>query len=82
MAKPEVKGVRSFATQENPEPRWEVIVDYGGGDLIAIPLRAHHLATDDLLDQERESCAAMESLARALLDFVDRIRKQWPTDPE
>jgi hypothetical protein len=82
MAKLEVKRVRSIATQDTPEPRWEVIVDYGDGEEVVIPLRAHHLTTDDVLEQQRQSCEAMESLARALLDFVDRIRKQWPSDPE
>jgi hypothetical protein len=38
MAKPEVKMVRSTATQANREPVWEVIVDYGGGvDQITAP---------------------------------------------
>jgi hypothetical protein len=32
MAKPKVIRVQSTATQENPEPRFEVIVDYGGGE--------------------------------------------------
>ena len=32
MAKPKVKQVRSIATEDNPEPVWEVIVDYGGGE--------------------------------------------------
>jgi hypothetical protein len=82
MAKPVVKGVRSFATDDNREPLWEVIVDYGDGVEVAIPLRAHHLTTDDAFEQHRQSCEAMESLAIALLDFVDRIRKQWSTDPE
>jgi hypothetical protein len=82
MVKPEVKGVRSIATQDNPEPRWEVIVDYGGGEEVVIPLQAHHLTTDDVLEQQRQSCEAMESRARALLDFVDHIRTQWPNDPE
>jgi hypothetical protein len=82
MAKPEVKMVRSTATQANREPVWEVIVDYGGGEEVVISLRAHHLTTDDALEQQRQSCEAMENLARALLDFVDRIRKQWPNDLE
>jgi hypothetical protein len=82
MAKPKVKGVRSLATQDNPEPLWEVIVDYGDDVEVVIPLRAHYLTTDDVLEQQRQSCEAMESLATALLDFVDRIRKQWPNGPE
>jgi hypothetical protein len=71
MAKPKVEQVRSIATEDNPEPVWEVIVDYGGGEEVVIPLRAHHLTTDDVLEQQRQACEAMESLAAALLDFAD-----------
>ena len=31
MPKPKVKRICSTATEDNPEPLWEVIVDYGGG---------------------------------------------------
>jgi hypothetical protein len=80
MAKPKVKQFRSTATLDNPEPLWEVIVDYGGGVEIAIPLQAHHLRTDDVSEQDHQACEATENLARALLDFVDQFRKRWSTD--
>ncbi len=53
---------------------WKVIVDYGDGVEIKIPLLAHHLTTNDMLEQRRQACEATESLARALLDFVDQFR--------
>jgi hypothetical protein len=81
MTKPQVKQIRSIATEDNPEPLWEVIVDYGGGVEVVIPLRAHHLTTDDVLEQHRQACEAMESLARALLDFANQLRKRWSNDP-
>ena len=77
-----VKQIRSIATEDDREPVWKAIVDYGGGVEIEIPLRAHHLPTDDMAEQRRQACEAMESLARALLDFADQFRKRWSIDPE
>jgi hypothetical protein len=82
MAKIKVLGVISTMTETEREPLWYAVVDYGDGVEIQIPLRAHYLITDSPLEQQRQSIEAMESLARAMLDFADRIRKKWPTDRE
>lgn len=79
MAKIEVIGARAKATETNKEPQWEVLVDYGQGEVV-IPLPVHYLATDDFETQRRLSVEAMESLAAALLRFADQTRKQWPHD--
>jgi hypothetical protein len=72
--------VQSRMTLGDREPLWYAIVDYGDGIEIQIPLRAHYLITDDAPEQRRQSIEAMENLARAMLDFVDRTRKRWPND--
>jgi hypothetical protein len=76
MAKIKVKQARATMTIGNLEPSWEVVVDYGGGVEVCIPLPAHYLITDDFEMQERQSLEAMESLAEALLHFVDQTRKR------
>jgi hypothetical protein len=78
VAKIKVLRVQSTMTETDREPLWFAVVDYGDGVEIQIPLRAHYLITDDPREQRRQSLEAMENLARALLDFVDRTRKRWP----
>jgi hypothetical protein len=80
MAQIEVKRVRATATVSDQDPQWEVVVDYGHGIEVCIPLPAHCLATDDVEMQQRLSLEAMESLGKALLRFADQIRKRWPPD--
>ena len=80
MAKIEVKEVRATMTQTDMEPPWEAVVSYGGRIEVVIPLPAVYLITDDRSQTLRESLEAMESLARELLDFADRTRKQFPND--
>jgi hypothetical protein len=80
VAKIKVVNLWNRATQADPHPHWYVTVDYGGGTRIDIPLAAHYLPTDDALEQKRQSCEAMENLAKALLDFAGRIRSRWPND--
>jgi hypothetical protein len=79
MAKIEAKQVRATMTREEMEPPWEAVVAYGPhGPVVVIPLPGRQLPTDDLPQSYRESIEAMESLARALLDFADHIRKSRP----
>ena len=79
LARIEVKRVRATMTRDENEPRWDVIVSYRphAADVV-IPLPGRQLATDDLAQSHRKSVEAMESLARALLEFAGRIRKQFP----
>jgi hypothetical protein len=79
-AKIEVKQVRATMTRDEMEPQWEVVVSYGphAADVV-IALPGRQLATDDLAQSHRESVEAMESLATALLEFSDHIRKQFPS---
>lgn len=79
MAKIEVKEFRSTATQTEKEPQWHVVVLYGR-DEIEIPLPEVHLIGDDLAEIHRGPVEALESLARALLDFAARIRSGYPSD--
>jgi hypothetical protein len=80
MAKIEVKQVRATMTLNDMEPHWEAVVSYGASFEVVIPLPGRQLSTDDWTQSHRESAEAMESLARALLDFADRTRKQFPND--
>jgi hypothetical protein len=75
MAKIEVREITAHATERDPKPRWYVIVSYGHGEEIAFPLSGR----DDRPQNDSEALAAAESLGKALLDFVDRTRKQLPS---
>jgi hypothetical protein len=75
MAKIEVKDVLATETLTEKEPRWIVVVSYGPGDEIEIPLPARHLQGDDWAQNFAESLEGMERLARALLDFVEHRRR-------
>lgn len=79
MAKIEVLRVRATMTQSDMEPPWVAEVSYGSS-VVDIPLPAHDLITDDDAQSRHEWIGAMESLARALLDFADHIRKRSPSD--
>jgi hypothetical protein len=81
VAKIEVKQVRATMTLgEEMEPHWEAVVSYGPhvADVV-IPLPARQLPTDDLAQGYRESIEAMETRARAFLDFASHIRKSDPS---
>jgi hypothetical protein len=73
MAKIEVKKVQAAMTLDDRELHWEAVVCYG-------PLPARDLIGDDPPTQRRQSVEAMESLAKALLDFATQTRKRWPRD--
>ncbi|MCC6780941.1 MAG: hypothetical protein IT537_30580 [Hyphomicrobiales bacterium] len=79
MAKIEVKGVRAVMTQGDMEPHWLVRVSYGATE-VEFPLPARQLITDDWSQSQRDWTEAMESLARALLDFAAHTRRRFPTD--
>jgi hypothetical protein len=81
MAKIKVKRVHAPMTISDVEPLWFVEMDYGGGVEVHIPLPAHDLITDGVETQTSQSLEAMESLAKALLDFVDQTRKRLHHDP-
>jgi hypothetical protein len=79
----EVKQVRATMTLTDMEPHWEAVVSYGDfveGVVIRLPGR--QLPTDDWTQSHRESTEALESLAKALLDFAAHTRKQFPSDFE
>jgi hypothetical protein len=76
MAKIEVKKVQAI---DDREPHWEAIVSYGAYE-VNIPLPARDLIGDDPPTQRRQSIEAVESLAKALLDFAAQTRKRWPHD--
>jgi hypothetical protein len=79
MAKIEVKQVRATMTLAETEPHWEAVVSYGPHvPDVVIPLPARQLVTDDLAQSYRESIEAMETLARAFLDFADHTRRSRP----
>jgi hypothetical protein len=46
--------------------------------VVTVPLPVHYLPEDGDVEQRRQSIEAMESLARALLDFADRIQRRSP----
>jgi hypothetical protein len=77
MAKIEVRNFQSTMAQDDMEPHFEAVVDYGEFE-VKIPLPARCLATDDWEMQERQCVQAMESLAEALLEFAGGLRKRWP----
>jgi hypothetical protein len=79
VAKIEVKLVRATATQDEMAPHWEAVIDYGAFEAV-VPLPGRMLPGDDWAEQRRESLEAMERLAKALLRFVDRTRKEWSSD--
>ena len=79
MAKIEVKKVQATMTMDDRELHWEAVVCYGAYD-VTIPLPAGDLIGDDPPTQRRQSVEAMESLAKALLDFATQTRKRWPRD--
>jgi hypothetical protein len=78
MAKIEVREITAHITERDPKPRWYVIVSYEHSDEIAVPLSGR----EDQPQNDREALAAAENLGRALLDFVNRTRKQLPNDPD
>jgi hypothetical protein len=64
MAQIEVKRVQATATVGDLDPQWEVVVDYGHGVEVCIPLAAHCLRNDDVEMQQRLSLEAMENLGK------------------
>jgi hypothetical protein len=78
----EVKKVRTTITQDDKEPHWEAVVDYGkfSGAPVTIPLPARCLDGDDAETRARQSVEGLENLAKALLRFADQMKKQWPRE--
>jgi hypothetical protein len=56
---------------------WGCVISYGPGKKMEIPLPVRILV-NDWVRNEAEALEAMESLARALLDFVDHRRRTLP----
>jgi hypothetical protein len=77
MAKIEVKEVKATMTEDNMEPHWVAVVDYGF-TTVEIPLPARQLAGDDFSVGLPESIEAIKSLATAPLRFAETMHPQLP----
>jgi hypothetical protein len=52
------------------------VADFGDGKEREIPLPAHFLPDDDYATRDAQAAQGMENLAKALLEYADRIRSK------
>jgi hypothetical protein len=73
----EVKRISSrFELGKEPEPYWQVVVDYGFGKEVTLDIPARNLPGLTAYDELKEAQDGLRRLAQALLTFAGQLDKR------